>query len=64
MKIFEFINSKDVREHLEKLNYQFTTPEAATLFIKARKRHLRISLQCGEKSSKQCLIAVWQKDRI
>ncbi len=40
MNIFEFINSKDVREHLEKLNYQFTTPEAAYIVYQSKKKTL------------------------
>lgn len=31
MNIFRFIDSKDIREHLEKLNYRFNTQEAAYL---------------------------------
>ena len=31
MDIYRFIDSRDMREHLQKLNYAFTTPEAAFL---------------------------------
>ena len=31
MDIYRFIDSRDMREHLQKLNYSFTTPEAAFL---------------------------------
>ena len=31
MEIFKFINSKDIRKHLENLDYQFTSAEAAFL---------------------------------
>lgn len=31
MDIFRFIDSSDIREHLRKINYPFTTPEAAFL---------------------------------
>ena len=31
MDIYRFIDSRDMREHLQKLNYTFTTPEAAFL---------------------------------
>ena len=31
MDIFRFINSRDIREHLEKLNYKFNTYEAVWL---------------------------------
>ena len=31
MDLFRFINSKDIRTHLEQLNYCFSAPEAAYL---------------------------------
>lgn len=31
MDIFRFINSRDIREHLQEIEYQFTAPEAAYL---------------------------------
>lgn len=31
MDIFRFIDSRDIREHLQRLNYRFTAPEAAFL---------------------------------
>ena len=31
MDIYRFIDSRDMREHLQQLNYSFTTPEAAFL---------------------------------
>ncbi len=31
MDILQFINSKDIRNHLKKINYQFNTLEAAWL---------------------------------
>ena len=31
MDIYRFIDSRDMREHLQKLNYAFTPPEAAFL---------------------------------
>ena len=31
MDIYRFIDSRDMREHLQKLNYSFTTPEVAFL---------------------------------
>ncbi len=40
MNIFEFINSKDVRKHLEKMDYQFTTPEAAYIVYQSKKKTL------------------------
>ena len=33
MDIYKYINSKDVRKHLEKINYQFNTLEAAYLIF-------------------------------
>lgn len=35
MNIYQFINSKDIREYLENLNYQFTIPEAAFLIYQS-----------------------------
>ena len=29
MNIYRYVNSKDIREHLRKINYQFNTIEAA-----------------------------------
>lgn len=29
MNIYRFVDSKDIREHLEKINYEFNTQEAA-----------------------------------
>ena len=31
MDIYRFISSRDMREHLQKINYRFSTPEAAFL---------------------------------
>lgn len=31
MNIFDFINSKDIKEHLKNINYQFNSLEAAWL---------------------------------
>lgn len=36
MNIFRFINSKDIREYLRELQYQFTVPEAAFLIFMSR----------------------------
>ena len=31
MDVYKFINSKDIREYLKKINYEFTPVEAAWL---------------------------------
>lgn len=36
MDIYRFIDSRDLREHLQKLNYAFTTPEAAFLVYRCK----------------------------
>lgn len=36
MDIFRFLNSKDIREHLKRLGYSFTAPEAAFLVWQCR----------------------------
>ena len=36
MDIYHFIDSRDMREHLQKLNYAFTPPEAAFLVYRCK----------------------------
>ena len=36
MDIYRFIDSRDMREHLQKLNYAFTPPEAAFLVYRCK----------------------------
>ena len=36
MDIYRFIDSRDMREHLQKLNYPFTPPEAAFLVYRCK----------------------------
>lgn len=36
MNIFKYINSKDIRKHLEKINYKFTSLEAAWLIYQCK----------------------------
>ena len=36
MDIYRFIASRDMREHLQKLNYAFTPPEAAFLVYRCK----------------------------
>ena len=36
MDIYRFIDSRDMREHLQKLNYAFTPPEAAFLVYRGK----------------------------
>lgn len=36
LDIYRFIDSRDMREHLQKLNYSFTTPEAAFLVYRCK----------------------------
>ena len=36
MDIFEFINSRDIREHLQKINYSFSSLEAAWIIWKSK----------------------------
>ena len=40
MDIYSFIESKDIREHLQSLNYQFTAAEAAFLVYQSENRSL------------------------
>ena len=35
MDLYQFVNSRDIREHLKKINYQFSTLEAAWLVFQA-----------------------------
>ena len=39
--IFEFINSRDVKEHLKKLDYRFGIPEAAWLIYRCRRADIK-----------------------
>ena len=41
MDILKFINSKDIREYLQKINYQFTPIEAAWLVWKSTNTTLK-----------------------
>lgn len=41
MDIYSFFNSKDIAEHLRKLEYEFTTPEAAFLVWKNHTMNLK-----------------------
>ena len=36
MDIYRYIDSRDMREHLQKLNYAFTPPEAAFLVYRCK----------------------------
>ncbi len=38
--ILDFINSRDIAEHLKKLNYEFSTPEASYLIYRSHKHTL------------------------
>mgnify|MGYP004516004627 CR=1 FL=1 len=41
MNIFKYINSKDIREHLKKINYEFTSLEAAWLIYQCKEISLK-----------------------
>ncbi len=41
MDIFKFVDSRDIREHLRSIDYQFSTPEAAFLVWYSRKATLK-----------------------
>ena len=46
MDITRFINSRDIREHLKKIGYQFTSLEAAWLIWQCKNHHVQRYVVC------------------
>jgi hypothetical protein len=69
MNLFKYINSKDIRKHLEEIDYQFNTLEAAYLIYFCRsltlaERHKAFSLSNAVLKEEHSVFFYSQKCRV
>ncbi len=67
MDIFDFIDSKDVKEYLKQQNYEFTTPEKAWLIYQSKKKTMKERHAGWEElivSTKDCAMPIRHNCRV